>query len=253
MKPRRFWCEASLGLAAALIGGPVSAGQAEDGPVLAAQAQRTAGSASAARTIGGADPGAAARDQDSAERGATGRASDSGFSADASRAPSAPGTNESPLGIETSATFPFVHIYSAQAAIKVFDRDRVLLGAAYQNWRDDDFGGTAPGTAHAATLLVGYRLYFWKGAHIEVELYPAYNHLDSKVNGRRYSGWELWSEERIGYQFDFELGGVSLYVIPQPGIGHALWLQKIWPGLSRDTLIRDSLVFVPQIMIGAQI
>jgi hypothetical protein len=153
--------------------------------------------------------------------------------------------------LETSLDFPIaVQIYMAQFAYRIGENDELLFGPCFQNWKDQ---GEAKGQAHAYTLILGYRHYFWKGLHAEVELFPAYNSFDSSVDGRTYGGFETWIEYRVGWKFKFSLGDVRLFITPQPGLGHALYLQKLWPGMSEATYRQDSLTFVPQILLGSEL
>jgi hypothetical protein len=45
--------------------------------------------------------------------------------------------------------------------------------------------------------------------------------------------------------------GDKYYLNLQPGLGHAIYLENIWPGLSRDAYNKNSLMFVPQLVTGA--
>ena len=132
----------------------------------------------------------------------------------------------------------------------VGELDELLVGPCYQNWKDQ---GEARGRAHAYTIILGYRHYFWKGLHAEVELFPAFNVFDSSVDGKTYEGFETWIEYRIGWKIPFKLAGCSFSLTPQPGLGHALFIQKIWPGLSEATYRQNSLQFVPQVILGIEL
>jgi hypothetical protein len=153
--------------------------------------------------------------------------------------------------LETSLTFPIaVQIYMAQFAYHIGENSEFLFGPCFQNWKDQ---GEAKGRAHAYTLVLGYRQYFWKNLHAEAELFPAYNSFDSSVDGKTYNGFEVWIEYRVGWKFEFEVGGRTLFITPQPGLGHALYLQKIWPGLNASTYRQGSLAFIPQILLGLEL
>jgi hypothetical protein len=152
--------------------------------------------------------------------------------------------------LETSLDYPFAaQIYMAQFAYRLGENSEVLFGPCFQNWKDQ---GEAKGQAHAYTLIVGYRQYFWRNFHAEVELFPAYNSFDSRVDGKTYNGFETWIEYRVGWKFEFKIGDYSLFITPQPGIGHALYLQNIWPGLNASTYRLNSLTFVPQLLFGIE-
>ena len=44
----------------------------------------------------------------------------------------------------------------------------------------------------------------------------------------------------------------NLYIIFQPGIAHAMWMQNKWPEFKDNTTMDfiNSMIFVPQIQIG---
>ncbi len=147
--------------------------------------------------------------------------------------------------IETSLTFPIVKIYMVQISCPLSDHTNLLLGLCYQNWKDQ---GEAKGCAHAYTFILGCRQMIGERANIEIELFPAYNSFISSVDSAVYNGFETWIEYRAGYKFDLN---DKFYIIPQPGLGHALYLQNIWPGMNRDTYMKNSLMFVPQITVGS--
>ena len=151
---------------------------------------------------------------------------------------------------ETSLTFPLHQIYMAQFGYKIVPKSEFLIGPCFQNWKDEV---EAKGRAHAYTLLLGYRQYIWKNLHGEIELFPAYNSFRSSVNNKVYNGFELWVEYMIGWKLNFKIKNIPLYIIPQPAIGHAVYLQNIWPGLSESTFRQNSIMFVPQLIIGINI
>jgi hypothetical protein len=133
-----------------------------------------------------------------------------------------------------------------QVSCPLSDHSNLLLGLCYQNWKDQ---GEAKGRAHGYTFMFGYRQFIGEKVNFEVELFPAYNNFTSSIDSTTYSGFETWIEYRVGYKFDIN---DKLYVIPQPGIGHALYLQNIWPGMNRDTYIKNSLMFIPQVAVGSK-
>jgi hypothetical protein len=151
------------------------------------------------------------------------------------------------LGIETSLTFPIVNIYMAQLAYQFKGNNELLFGPCLQYWTDQ---GEAKGSAHAYSLLFGYRKYIYKQIHLEAQLFPAYNVFNSTIDGNTYKGFELWSEYRIGWKFQFKAGDYSIYLIPQPGFTLALYLENIWPGMSESTYRQNSILFVPQVILG---
>jgi hypothetical protein len=150
--------------------------------------------------------------------------------------------------VETSLTFPTARIYMAKASYRASKKIDLGVGVAFQNWENVE---TAPrGQSNAWTLLVSYRQYLWRGLHVEAELWPAHNRFESYVDGLTYSGLEMWAEYKVGYVFHLS---PRLHVIPQPGIGHAVWMQTRWPDFgdgSYGEMVRGSLIFVPQVLVG---
>jgi hypothetical protein len=151
--------------------------------------------------------------------------------------------------METSLTFaPAAQIYMLKASYKLSDNAEFGFGPAFQNWKNTD--KEPMGQANAYTLLLSYRYFFYKNFHVELEFWPAYNHFDSFVDDKTYKGLELWVEYKVGYKANLTK---NLYINLQPGIAHGLWMQNKWPEFKEDStvdLIRRSIVFVPQILVG---
>jgi hypothetical protein len=193
--------------------------------------------------------------------------------------------------VETSLTFPTARIYMAKASYRASKKIDLGVGVAFQNWENVETAPR--GQSNAWTLLVSYRQYLWRGLHVEAELWPAHNRFESYVDGLTYSGLEMWAEYKVGYVFhlsrrlhveaelwpahnrfesyvdgltysglemwaEYKVGYVfhlspRLHVIPQPGIGHAVWMQTRWPDFgdgSYGEMVRGSLIFVPQVLVG---
>ncbi|MFN3556646.1 MAG: hypothetical protein ACK4VN_11840 [Bacteroidales bacterium] len=150
--------------------------------------------------------------------------------------------------LETSLTFPAARIYMLKASVRVSEKSEWGFGPAFQNWNNLD--KSPRGQANAYTLLLSYRYYFWRSFNAELELWPAYNHFKSHVDNFTYKGFELWVEYKAGYKLALS---PNIYINLQPGFAHGLWMQNIWPGLKADTtrdLVKNSFVFVPQILLG---
>jgi hypothetical protein len=151
--------------------------------------------------------------------------------------------------IETSLTFaPAAQIYMLKASYQLSEKSELGFGPAFQNWKNTD--KEPMGQANAYTLLLSYRYFFYKNFHVELEFWPAYNHFDSFVDGKTYKGLELWVEYKVGYKVGITN---NLYINIQPGLAHGLWMQNKWPEFKDYTtmeLIKNSLVFVPQILVG---
>ena len=163
------------------------------------------------------------------------------------RAEQAPVPN--PWSIETSLSFPpAAQIYMLKASYALSESSYLGFGPAFQNWKNTD--KQPLGQANAYTLLLSYRYFFYRKFHLELELWPAYNHFQSFADGKTYKGFELWVEYKVGYRADISR---HLYINIQPGLAHGLWMQNKWPEFrdySFSDLVKNSLVFVPQIMIG---
>jgi len=150
--------------------------------------------------------------------------------------------------LETSLTFPAARIYMLKASLRVSESSELGFGPAFQNWKNKD--ESPLGQANAYTLLLSYRYYFWRNFHVEVELWPAYNHFNSFVDGKTYKGLELWGEYKVGYKANLTN---NLYVNFQPGVAHGFGMQNKWPDSKDDTyfeFVKNSIVFVPQVLVG---
>jgi hypothetical protein len=151
--------------------------------------------------------------------------------------------------METSLTFaPAAQIYMLKASYQLSGKSELGFGPAFQNWKNTD--KEPMGQANAYTLLLSYRYFFYKNFHVELEFWPAYNHFDSFVDGKTYKGLELWVEYKVGYKVNLTN---NLYINIQPGLAHGIWMQHKWPEFKDYTtmdLIKNSLVFVPQILVG---
>ena len=156
--------------------------------------------------------------------------------------------NLSRWSIETSLSFPIHQIYLVKASYKVWEKGEILFGPCYQNWKNEE--GFPLGRAHAITLILGYRQYLWKGINLEIEFFPAYNVFNSSFDNNTYKGFEMWVEYRVGYKIQFKTNFANFYFNIQPGIGHAIFLQNIWPDLDKDNYQKNSLGFIPQIAFG---
>ena len=158
-------------------------------------------------------------------------------------------THQKKWSLETSLSFPpAAQIYMLKASYQLSEKSELGFGPAFQNWKNTD--KVPLGQANAYTLLLSYRYFFWKKFHVELELWPAYNHFNSFVDGKTYKGLELWVEYKVGYKAKLSK---NLYINLQPGIAHGLWMQNKWPefkNYSTTDLIKESLIFVPQILVG---
>jgi hypothetical protein len=159
-----------------------------------------------------------------------------------------PGALDNRWSLETSITFPMARIYMLKLSYKHSERAELGFGPAFQNWKNLD--DSPQGRANAYTLVLSCRYYFWRNFNTEIEFWPAWNYFESFVDGKTYKGPELWVEYKVGYKWDF---AHRFYLNIQPGIGHALWLQKEWPGVNKKPygqFVKGSVIFVPQVLLG---
>lgn len=66
---------------------------------------------------------------------------------------------------------------------------------------------------------VGYRQYFWRGLNVEATALLLRSQVDSSVDGRRYTGFNVFLTGTVGWRVDFWLRRTSFYVLPQVGVG----------------------------------
>ncbi len=159
-----------------------------------------------------------------------------------------PSAGSSPWSLETSLTFHIVNIYMLKATYRYSDRVELSVGPAFQNWKNED--QSFIGQAHAYTLIMSYRYYFFRDFNVELELWPAWNNFKSFIDSNTYRGLELWIEYKLGYRMDL---GRRFSLNLQPGIGHPGWMQNKWPGVEYDNYLRfllDEMIFVPQVLLG---
>jgi len=147
-----------------------------------------------------------------------------------------------PWSVGVSVTYPLgANIWEIQFSYGLWDYGEILIGGAYQNWTNE------LGTAHGSTLLLGYRQYLWNGFHVEAEFWPAWNPFDSSVDGKTYSGFDLWCSFRAGYRLDVPVAGQDFFVLIQPSLGFGLARQNPWPGMPPSP---SAPMFEPQLITG---
>ncbi|MBN2414154.1 hypothetical protein JXQ31_20940 [candidate division KSB1 bacterium] len=142
-------------------------------------------------------------------------------------------------GFGTSITYPLANIYLVHINFKLNEKHKIFFGPCFQNFKHESF------KVNAYTLLLGYRYFFWKGLHVETEVYPAYNNIFSNVTQRHYPGIEMWGELKIGYQFNFY--GNRLFIQPAPGIGFGFFQTNKPPNFDEEIKYP---IFTPQLLIG---
>jgi hypothetical protein len=147
--------------------------------------------------------------------------------------------------VEFSPLSPVVRIYAVQYARRFAEKNELLLGGAYTNIRYDH------GQSHAPTLILGYRRYLWRKAHLEYQLWPSYNWYYESDEQRYYEGAELWNEFRPGYTFDFTIKGTPMFVNAQYLIGFGLYGDESKPQSWKDQVAKEGEVFMaPMFFVG---
>jgi hypothetical protein len=107
-------------------------------------------------------------------------------------------------------------IYSVVYLYQFSPKNHLVLGLAYQNIHYNC------GTAHAPTIITGYRRYFWKGLNAEFALWTAFNKFYENTEQKYYNTYEIWGEFRTGYDFNFKIGNAKLFVLPQLVVGRPI-------------------------------
>lgn len=153
-------------------------------------------------------------------------------------------TDETPSkwSIGTSITYPLASIYLVQINYRPNEKHEVFFGPCFQNFKHESFA------VNAYTIILGYRYFFWKGLHVEAEVYPAYNNIYSNVAQRRYPGIEMWGELKLGYQLNFCRN--RLFIQPAPGIGFGLFQSNKPPNFDEEIIYP---IFTPQLLVGIRL
>ncbi|MDZ7722894.1 MAG: hypothetical protein U5R06_08815 [candidate division KSB1 bacterium] len=113
--------------------------------------------------------------------------------------------------IETSPLSPLLQmadkgIWGIKYEYALTPHDELKVGLAYMNIHFDEGNTNSPG------LILGYRRYVWKKLYIEYELWPCYDAFYEKNEDTYYRGFDLWNEFRLGYQFNFQIKKVPMFV-----------------------------------------
>ncbi|MBC8073817.1 MAG: hypothetical protein IAG13_36195 [Deltaproteobacteria bacterium] len=66
---------------------------------------------------------------------------------------------------------------------------------------------------------LGYRQFFWRGFNVEATALLLRSQVDSSVDGRRYTGFNVFVTGAVGWRVEFWLRRTSFYVLPQVGVG----------------------------------
>lgn len=83
---------------------------------------------------------------------------------------------------------------------------------------------------------VAARQYLWKGLHLEeVVNFGRGSITDSKVDGRDYDSFVVFSQTFIGYKFNFwKREKFNFFIIGQAGLGYVPLSTNRWPRVDED-------------------
>lgn len=122
--------------------------------------------------------------------------------------------------LDTSPISPFLGIWVLQDAYEFSPNNEVMLGASYMNIPFDS------GDTHAISVFLGYRRYFWRNLHAEIQAWPMVDDFYEKHEKRYYKSFDLWAEARVGYRFDFDVSNLHCYVNVQFLLGKGLYVSN---------------------------
>ncbi len=108
-----------------------------------------------------------------------------------------------------------------------------------------------PGAVQTTAMILGYRIYFWRGLHFEYQLLPGYNRFYEINEDRYYHSFGLYNEFRIGYRFTFKLFDIPFLVNIQWPLGFSLY-ESNEPDSFKEVNSQDPIfyIFYPNIYIG---
>jgi hypothetical protein len=122
----------------------------------------------------------------------------------------------------------------------------MILGSAYTNIHFD-FGNT-----NAATIVLGYRRYFWKNLHIEYQLWPDYDRFYEKNESKYYNGFDLWNELRLGYKLDFSILEFPCFINFQWPFGFGIYAQNKPESFKEHEEKNRFFYFPPMFFLGVR-
>jgi hypothetical protein len=127
-------------------------------------------------------------------------------------------------GVEINAVWPVVpgiHIFTLKASYRLWRvgpaRGELLFGFLGRPWVEDE---NAERISEIGGAL-GYRQYVWRGANVELALYPTWLRARGNfADGQDHDGFALTTEFYAGWRFDLlPRKKVGVYLIPQAGVG----------------------------------
>lgn len=128
--------------------------------------------------------------------------------------------SEASWGVEFNVVWPFVpgvEIHTAKVTSEVWQQNELAgeltFGVLVRPGTRDDENAEV---FREFGLNIGYRQYFWRGAHLELALYPSWAIQEGNlVDGQDYSGFALTTELYGGYRFDVvSTDPVTFYLAP---------------------------------------
>ncbi len=135
------------------------------------------------------------------------------------------------LGLEVTPLSPLIRIWVLHLTYALWSQGELTTGYAYMNNNLGDLG-----RANAHSVLLGYRHFFWRGLHAELELWPAYDRVLSFEDNQTYAAFDIWGELRVGYRFDLLRNEtLDLYVLPQLAVGTGLYSSNPPPGIESES------------------
>ena len=105
---------------------------------------------------------------------------------------------------------PMGDIFIIQFGQKISMKDELIIGASYTNPAILNVI-QYPGTEEIFTLELGYRRYFWKNLHFELQFDPQYFNCRDTSENKTYKRFGLTPEIRFGYRFDFKIKTIPLF------------------------------------------
>jgi hypothetical protein len=108
-----------------------------------------------------------------------------------------------------------------------------------------------PGYTVNISPIFAYRHYFWKGLHVEYQLYPGYTKYYEENEDRFYHSFNLFNEFRAGYKFNFHIYRMPIILNLQFPVGFTIY-DTNEPETFKQIRKQDPVfyIFYPNIYIG---
>ena len=113
--------------------------------------------------------------------------------------------------IETSPLSPLLQaadagIWGIKYEYAINESSEFKLGLAYMNIYFEE------GNTNSPALILGYRKFLRPKFYVEYEIWPGYDRFYEKHEQKYYKGFDIWNEFRIGYQKDFAIRDLPLFL-----------------------------------------